>query len=53
MFKNLSPGAIGISADMKPGLILAKKFGFEGLDINIHEAKTMADEQSIDEVKAL
>mgnify|MGYP001162225291 FL=1 len=53
MFKNLSPGAIGISADMKTGLILAKKFGFEGLDINIHEAKTMADEQSIDEVKAL
>ena len=53
MFKNLSPGAIGVSADMKQGLSFARQFGFEGLDLNIYEAKKMADEQSIDEVKGL
>ena len=32
MFKNLSPGAIGIQANIEEGLALAKSTGFEGLD---------------------
>ena len=38
MFKNLSTGAIGIRANMREGLDLAKNAGFEGLDLNIDEA---------------
>ena len=53
MFKNLSPGAIGVAADMKQGLAYARQFGFEGLDLNIYEAKKIAEEQSIEEVKKL
>ena len=51
MFKNLSPGAIGVAADMKQGLAYARQFGFEGLDLNIYEAQKIAEEQSIEEVK--
>ena len=53
MFKNLSPGAIGVAADMKQGLTYARQFGFEGLDLNIYEAKKIAEEQSIEEVNKL
>ena len=53
MFKNLSPGAIGVSADMPQGLAYARQFGFEGLDLNIHQASQMAEAQSVSEVKAL
>jgi sugar phosphate isomerase/epimerase len=35
MFRNLSPGAIGISADWKEALSLAKASGFEGVDLNL------------------
>ena len=53
MFKNLSTGAIGIHADMKKGLALAKEAGFEGLDLNIGEANQLAEEHSVDYVKNL
>ena len=53
MFKNLSPGAIGIQANIEEGLALAKSTGFEGLDLNISEANALASEQSVDYVKNL
>ncbi len=53
MFRNLSPGAIGIRANMKEGLALAKDAGFEGLDLNIGEAAQLAQEHSIQYVKDL
>ena len=53
MFKNLSPGAIGIQANIEEGLALAKSAGFEGLDFNISEANTLASEHSVDYVKNL
>ncbi len=53
MFKNLSTGAIGIQANMKEGLSLAKNAGFEGLDLNIGEASQMVEEHSVQYVKDL
>ena len=53
MFKDLSPGAIGIQANIEEGLALAKSTGFEGLDLNISEASTLASEYSVDYVKNL
>ena len=53
MFKDLSPGAIGIQANIEEGLALAKSAGFEGLDLNISEASTLASEHSVDYVKNL
>ena len=53
MFKNLSPGAIGIQANIEEGLALAKSAGFKGLDLNISEASTLASERSVDYVKNL
>lgn len=53
MFKNLSPGAIGIQANIQEGLELAKSAGFGGLDLNIGEANTLAQEHSVDYVKDL
>lgn len=53
MFKNLSPGAIGIRADIKEGLRLAKATGFEGLDLNLGEVTKLAEEKSLEYVKEL
>ncbi|HIA65455.1 TPA: sugar phosphate isomerase/epimerase [Candidatus Poribacteria bacterium] len=53
MFKNLSPGAISISADMHQGIELAKNAGFDGLDLNIGEASQIAEEKSVGYVKEL
>ena len=53
MFKNLSPGAIGIQANIEEGLALAKSAGFEGLDLNISEANALANEHSVNYVKNL
>lgn len=51
MFKNLSTGAIGIRANMKEGLELARTAGFEGLDLDIGEAGQLAAEHSVHFVK--
>ena len=53
MYKNLSTGAIGIRANMKEGLALAKESGFEGLDLNIGEASQLAEEHSVEYVKEM
>lgn len=53
MFKNLSTGAIGIRANMKEGLELARTAGFEGLDLDIGEAGQLAAEHSVQFVKEL
>lgn len=37
MFRNLSPGAIGIGCSTAEGMELAKAAGFEGVDVNIGE----------------
>ena len=53
MFKNLSTGAIGIRADMRTGLALAKDAGFDGLDLDIGEAGQLAAEHDAGYVKNL
>ena len=41
MYKCLSPGAIGVRADLARGAELAGKYGFDGVDVNIDEVKTL------------
>ncbi|MGI5917568.1 MAG: sugar phosphate isomerase/epimerase family protein [Anaerolineae bacterium] len=54
MFKNLSPGAIGIrGATLADSIELAKKSGFKGIDFSIREAAELADLRGVDYVKAL
>lgn len=53
MFKNLSPGAVGISCNWIEGLDLARDAGFQGADVSLGEAAKLADEQGVDAVKAL
>lgn len=53
MYKNLSPGAIGIKCSWVEGLDLAKAAGFGGADLNLGDAQKLADEQGVDAVKAL
>jgi sugar phosphate isomerase/epimerase len=54
MFKNLSPGAIGIRGLSLPESIeLAAKTGYSGIDFSIREAATLADEHGVDYVRAL
>lgn len=54
MFKNLSPGAIGIrNTNLADTIRLAKRTGFAGVDFNIREAAALADEHGLDHVKEL
>jgi sugar phosphate isomerase/epimerase len=54
MFKNLSPGAVGIRGLTLPEAIeLASRTGFGGIDFGIHEAAALAEEHGIDHVRAL
>lgn len=53
MFRNLSPGAIGIQASLTEGLELAKAADFQGLDVNIGEVAQLVEEKSTDYVKGL
>jgi sugar phosphate isomerase/epimerase len=54
MFKNLSPGAIGIRGTSLPQAIeLAAKAGFEGIDFSIREAAALADEHGLQHVHDL
>lgn len=54
MFKNLSPGAIGIRGLSLPESIdLAKASGFAGIDFSIREAAALADEHGLDHVRTL
>jgi sugar phosphate isomerase/epimerase len=53
MFKNLSPGAVGIRATLPEALKLAKEAGFSGIDVSINEVAKLAAETSMDHVKGL
>ena len=53
MFRNLSPGAIGIRADLPDAVALAARHGWQGMDLPIGAAARMAAERSTDEVAAL
>jgi len=53
MYKNLSPGAIGIRCGFVEGLDLAQKAGFGGADLNLGEAQKLADEKGVDAVLQL
>jgi sugar phosphate isomerase/epimerase len=54
MFKNLSPGAIGIrNTTLADAIRLAKRTGFAGIDFSIREATALADEHGIDYVREL
>ncbi|MBI3910198.1 MAG: sugar phosphate isomerase/epimerase [Armatimonadetes bacterium] len=41
MFKNLVPGALGVRADFEEGLALARRHGFQGLDLPLDEAAAL------------
>src|SRR5690242_2797013 len=47
MFRNLSPGAVGIRASFIEGMELAKGAGYEGVELNLGEAARLAEEHSI------
>jgi sugar phosphate isomerase/epimerase len=54
MFKNLSPGAVGIRGlSLAEQIDLAAKTGFGGIDFSIREVADLADEQGIEHVRAL
>lgn len=53
MFKNLSPGAIGIRTSLTDAIRLAKSYGFGGIDISIGEVAKLVEEKSLDYVKSL
>jgi sugar phosphate isomerase/epimerase len=54
MFKNLSPGAIGIREISLPDAIeLARRTGFSGIDFSIGEAADLADAHGVGYVRGL
>jgi sugar phosphate isomerase/epimerase len=54
MFKNLSPGAIGIRGlSLAESIDLAKKAGFAGIDFSIREAAQLAEEHGTEHVQDL
>ena len=54
MFKNLSPGAIGIRGlSLAESIGLARKAGFAGIDFGIREAAQLAEEHGTEHVRDL
>ena len=54
MFKNLSPGAIGISnCSLAESIELAAQSGFAGIDFSIREAAQLAEDRGVEYVKGL
>jgi sugar phosphate isomerase/epimerase len=54
MFKNLSPGAVGIRGlSLAEQIDLAARAGFDGIDFTIREAAGLADKHGIEYVRAL
>jgi sugar phosphate isomerase/epimerase len=53
MFKNLSPGAVGIRGTFTEILDLARKTGFGGIDVPIGEVAAMLEQRSASDVKSL
>jgi sugar phosphate isomerase/epimerase len=54
MFRNLSPGAIGIRGlGLEDSIALARATGFEGVDLPIQEAARLVKERGVEHVRAL
>jgi sugar phosphate isomerase/epimerase len=53
MFRNLSPGAVGIPANLEQGLHYAQIGGFQGLDLYLGEARQIAEKDGVDAVKQM
>jgi len=53
VFRNLSPGAIGIRTDLAGAIDLAQRHGWQGLDLPTGEAVRLAAERTADDVAAL
>jgi sugar phosphate isomerase/epimerase len=53
MYTNLSPGAIGIRADLKTTLELARATGWQGIDLPAAETLQLAQDSSAAEVVAI
>ena len=54
MFRNLSPGTIGIRGlGLAETIALGRETGFEGVEVPIREAARLADERGIEHVRAL
>src|SRR5689334_17548065 len=53
MFRNLSPGAISIRTDLAGAIDLARRHGWQGLDLPVGEALKLAAERTPDDVAAL
>src|SRR5262245_1150828 len=53
MFRNLSPGNIGIRADLPTAIALAAQSGWQGIDLPVGEAARLAAERSPEDVAAL
>lgn len=51
MFRNLSPGAIGLRCSWQAGLDLARDAGFQGADLSIGEAAALAREHGAGAVR--
>jgi sugar phosphate isomerase/epimerase len=53
MFRNLSPGAIGIRTDLAGTVALAQRNGWQGVDLPLGEAARLAAERTPEDVAAL
>ncbi len=54
MFRNLSPGAVGISVgSLAEGIQLVADSGFQGIDVNIGEVARLIEESSAEAVKQM
>jgi sugar phosphate isomerase/epimerase len=53
MFRNMSPGAVGIRVGFADAIELAARHGWQGIDLPVAEALRLAQERSADEVAAL
>jgi sugar phosphate isomerase/epimerase len=53
MFKNLSPGAIGIGATFEEAMQLAQVSGFAGIDVGIGAMAALAEEKGAEHVRDL
>ncbi len=53
MFTSLSPGAIGIRANLEESLALARETGFQGVNPNIGEAADLADKHGLQYIRDL
>lgn len=53
MFKNLSPGALGICASLREALELARKTGFQGIELDMEEVARLTEKEGVDKVKQL